>query len=245
MTTLLRQIVLDTETTGLEPKQGHRIIEIGCVEIINRRTTSKHFHHYIQPDRKIDAGAEKVHGITEEFLKDKPRFSDIVAEFIGFIKGAEVIIHNAEFDVKFINHELSLLKQAWRPFEQYCRIVDTLALARKRHPGQKNNLDALCKRYTVDNTQRDLHGALLDAEILANVYLAMTGGQVALLNSRENAAKSYEKNGHIKRIFNITRSPLKIIYPTDEENLAHKQRLNNIHEISAGKCIWLNMEDKV
>jgi DNA polymerase-3 subunit epsilon len=245
MTAILRQIVLDTETTGLEPKQGHRIIEIGCVEIINRRTTDRHFHHYIQPDRKIDEDAEKVHGITDEFLKDKPRFSDIVAEFIRFIKGAEVIIHNADFDVRFINHELSLLKQAWQPFEHYCRVLDTLALARKRHPGQKNSLDALCKRYTVDNTQRDLHGALLDAEILANVYLAMTGGQVTLLNSRENAAKAYQKNGSIKHKFNIGRSPLKIILPTDEENIAHKQRLSTIHEISAGKCIWLNIGDEL
>jgi len=194
-----RQIVLDTETTGLDPKQGHRIIEIGCVEIINRRTTDKHFHHYLQPDRKIDSGAMEVHGITDDFLKGKPRFSEIVADFINFIKGAEVIIHNADFDVRFINAELSLLKQAWQPFGHYCKVVDTLALARKRHPGQKNNLDALCKRYNVDNTKRNLHGALLDSEILADVYLAMTGGQTALLNTNENVAKSREKRTGIRR----------------------------------------------
>ena len=242
MTKPSRQIVLDTETTGLDPKQGHRIIEIGCVEIINRRTTDKHFHQYLKPDRKIDAGAMKVHGITDDFLKDKPRFSEIVGDFINFIKGAEVIIHNADFDVRFINNELSLLKQAWQPFNHYCKVLDTLALARKRHPGQKNNLDALCKRYNVDNTKRDLHGALLDSEILADVYLAMTGGQTALLGTSENAEKSHKKTIATKR-FVRKEGKLKVILPTAEENDAHEQRLLAINEISDGKCMWLNLKN--
>jgi len=243
MSKALRQIVLDTETTGLDPKQGHRIIEIGCVEIVNRRTTDKHFHQYLQADRKIDSGAVKVHGITDDFLKDKPRFSEIVADFINFIKGAEVIIHNADFDVRFINNELSLLKQAWQPFEHYCKVLDTLALARKRHPGQKNNLDALCKRYNVDNAKRDLHGALLDAEILADVYLAMTGGQTVLLNTSDNVDKPRKKVTKTKQVLN-KKGKLKIILPTIEENDAHQQRLLAINEISDGKCMWLNLEDK-
>jgi len=181
----MRQIVLDTETTGLDPKSGHRIIEIGCVEIINRRTTDNRYHQYIQPNHKIDDGAMKVHGITNEFLNDKPIFFEIVDEFMDFITGAELIIHNASFDVGFINHELKLLKQGWKPVDKYCQILDTLALARKQNPGQKNNLDALCKRYGIDNSNRQLHGALLDAEILAEVYLTMTGGQVSLLGTTE------------------------------------------------------------
>jgi len=239
----LRQIVLDTETTGLDPKQGHRIIEIGCVEIVNRRITDKYFHQYLQPDRKIDSGAMEVHGITDDFLKDKPRFSDIVADFINFIKGTEVIIHNADFDVKFINAELSLLKQAWQPFEHYCTVLDTLALARKRHPGQKNNLDSLCKRYNVDNTKRNLHGALLDSEILADVYLAMTGGQTILLNANENVTKPREKKIGIQRAVR-KKGNLRIILPTAEEKEAHQKRLEAIHEISGGKCMWLNLENK-
>ena len=176
----MRQIVLDTETTGLETSQDHRIIEIGCVELVNRKLTGKHYHQYINPQRKVDEGAMQVHGITDEFLEDKPLFANIVDEFLAFVGDAELVIHNAPFDVGFINHELSKLTKYPKSIAGLCSIIDTLAVARNKHPGQRNNLDALCKRYTVDNSQRDLHGALLDAEILADVYLIMTGGQVNL-----------------------------------------------------------------
>ena len=180
----MRQIVLDTETTGLEPRLGHRIIEIGCVEVIDRRITGNSYHQYINPQREIDEGAVEVHGITTAFLADKPLFSDIVDDFLNFIRGAELVIHNAPFDVGFIDHELTLLNQQQNHVANICTVLDTLVLARHMHPGQKNNLDALCKRYFIDNSQRDLHGALLDAEILAETYLAMTGGQTMLSRIR-------------------------------------------------------------
>ena len=174
-----RQVVLDTETTGLNPQEGHKIIEIGCVELLNRRLTGKRFHVYINPDRLIDAGAIEVHGITNEFLQDKPRFNEVAQDFIAFIRDSELIIHNAPFDVGFINHELSFLDGNNATVTDYSRVFDTLAYARKKHPGQRNSLDALCKRYGIDNSHRDLHGALLDAEILADVFLLMTGGQAS------------------------------------------------------------------
>ncbi len=229
----MRQIVLDTETTGIDPKSGHRIIEIGCVEIINRRTTNNHYHQYIKPYRKIDDGAFKVHGITNEFLNDKPSFFDIVDEFMDFINGAELIIHNASFDVGFINHELKLLKQGRKPVEEYCQILDTLALARKQNPGQKNNLDALCKRYGIDNSNRQLHGALLDAEILAEVYLTMTGGQVSLLGTTE---KKTPVNS-IQRI-SKDRESLLLIQPSQEELQAHAKYIEILNKTSDGNCIW-------
>ncbi len=234
----MRQIALDTETTGLKPAKGHRIIEIGCIEISNRRMTEKRFHYYLQPDRKIDAEASTVHGITDQFLQDKPHFADIVNEFMDFIRDAELIIHNAEFDVGFINHELNLLRQNFKPLDHYCQITDSLALARKRHPGQKNNLDALCKRYNVDNSNRQLHGALPDAEILAEVYLAMTGGQVSLL-AQENNVQSNGKSV-IKRISG-NRAALTVIAPTDDELQAHEQRLAAVDKASGGKCLWLHL----
>jgi len=178
----MRQIVLDTETTGLSPQQGHRIIEIGCVELVHRRLTGKEFHTYLQPDRGIDAGATQVHGITDSFLKGKPRFVDIAQQFKAFIDGAELIIHNASFDVNFIESEFGLLNDhEWKTLDKRCEITCTLQMARKKHPGQKNNLDALCKRYNVNADHRDKHGALLDAKILSQVYIAMTGGQNALV----------------------------------------------------------------
>lgn len=176
----MRQIVLDTETTGLEVSQGHRIIEIGCVELSNRRVTGNHWHHYFNPDREVDAGAYEVHGISNEFLQDKPRFAELAEAFYDYVKGAELIIHNAAFDVGFLNHELAQPDLDFAPLQDNCSVLDTLMLARQKHPGQKNNLDALCKRYDIDNSQRSLHGALLDARILADVYLAMTGGQTSL-----------------------------------------------------------------
>ena len=176
----MRQVVLDTETTGLEPEAGHRIIEIGCVELVNRRSTQQSFHRYVNPGRAVDLGALEVHGIDDEFLATQPPFQDVVEEFLDFVSGAELVIHNADFDVAFINGELGRLELTTGDIAQCCEILDTLALARRLHPGQRNSLDALAKRYQVDNSKRELHGALLDAQILAEVYLAMTGGQASL-----------------------------------------------------------------
>jgi len=226
----MRQIVLDTETTGLEPSQGHRIIEIGCVELINRRLTGNNLHIYINPKREIDAGALEVHGISSDFLADKPLFSDIADTFIDFVKDAELVIHNAPFDIGFLNAELSDLNRGYKSMDEYCKILDTLAMARKKHPGQKNNLDALCKRYFVDNTQRELHGALLDAEILADVYLIMTGGQSSFALSSENAAEGTAAN-RIKRL-DRNRPPLKVLMATEEEQAAHQKTLERIQEVS-------------
>jgi DNA polymerase-3 subunit epsilon len=234
----MRQIVLDTETTGLEPSQGHRIIEIGCVELDNRKLTGNHYHQYLQPDRDIDEGAQEIHGITPEFLADKPRFADIVDEFLGFVKGAELIIHNAAFDVGFINAELQRLDARYAQLGNYCTVLDSLAIARKKHPGQKNNLDALCKRYGVDNTQRDLHGALLDAEILADVYLYMTGGQVAL--SLEGKQENTTNNEEDLKALDANRPVLKVIRASEEELQLHQNRLLAIDKASAGHCRWLH-----
>lgn len=185
----MRQIVLDTETTGLEWSQGHRVIEIGCIELVDRRPSGRNFHRYLRPDRKVDAGALAVHGITNEFLAEQPRFPDVAEEFLGFIGDAELVIHNAPFDLGFLDAELARLGETAPRITGRCSVVDTLVLARQLHPGQRNSLDALCKRYGVDNSGRDLHGALLDARILADVYLAMTGGQGALvLGTTESAA---------------------------------------------------------
>ena len=181
----MRQIILDTETTGLEPGQGHKIIEIGAIEMINRRMTDNTFHRYINPQREIEEAATEIHGIRNQDLKDKPVFNDIAVELLEFLKGAELIIHNAPFDLGFLNHEFKVFGLGDGVIEQHCQVLDTLIMARHKHPGQKNNLDALCRRYGVDNTQRTLHGALLDAEILADVYLQMTGGQTTLLGESE------------------------------------------------------------
>lgn len=231
----LRQVVLDTETTGINPKEGHKIIEIGCVELINRRLTQRSFHVYLNPDREIDAGAIEVHGITNEFLHDKPRFADVVDDFIAFIAGAELIIHNAPFDVGFINHELSLLKGETRRIETISRVFDTLTFARKKHPGARNSLDALCKRYSIDNSHRELHGALLDAEILADVYLLMTGGQASLLDENDSGeADSAQTTVRLS----ADRPKLKVIACSDDDLAAHQQRLAKIAKAS-GDCIWL------
>jgi DNA polymerase-3 subunit epsilon len=184
----MRQIVLDTETTGLSAKQGHRIIEIGCLELVDRRLTGREFHRFLNPDRDIDQGAEAVHGISRADLETEPRFSEIADEFLVFIKDAQLIIHNATFDVGFLEHELKLMKHKKAKIEDHATVLDTLPLARKMHPGQRNSLDALCKRYEVDATKRDVHGALIDSELLANVYLAMTGGQTAMLLDDESGA---------------------------------------------------------
>lgn len=231
-----RQIILDTETTGLEPADGHRIIEIGCVEIRNRRKSDREFHQYVNPNRPIEDGAFEVHGISNEFLKDKPIFSDIAQDLIDFIRDSEVIIHNAPFDVAFINAELKHLGKQWGRLEDYCNITDTLVMARELHPGQKNSLDALCSRYQIDNSQRDLHGALLDAQILLDIYLAMTGGQGRLSLEDEQI----RQDGVVKHKFLIRdRGVLRLILPTPAELLAHQQRLAAIDKDSGGKCVWL------
>ncbi|MFT5133651.1 MAG: DNA polymerase-3 subunit epsilon, partial [Gammaproteobacteria bacterium] len=219
----MRQIILDTETTGLEPKQGHRIIEIGCVEIVNRRKTEALFHQYLNPQREIEDGAFDVHGLSNEFLADKPLFAEIAQELIDFIRDSEVIIHNAPFDIAFIDAELKRMGKQWGKMENYCRVLDTLTMARQLHPGQKNSLDALCSRYEIDNSQRDLHGALLDAQILLEVYLAMTGGQTNLSLDEEDNSQS----GDTDTRFRISgdRPALRIIEPNAEELDAHEQRL--------------------
>ena len=216
-----RQIVLDTETTGLEPSQGHRIIEIGCVEMINRRLTGNNYHQYIQPDREIDEGAQAVHGISNEFLADKPRFNDIVRDFIDYINGAELIIHNAPYDVGFMDHEFRLAGQEYGKTIDYCEVTDTLVMARKMRPGKKNNLDVLCSEFEVNNSHRDLHGALLDAELLAEVYLRMTGGQSSL--SLDDISADSTGSAHISaRKLSGNRKPIRIVSASDDELQAHQ-----------------------
>jgi DNA polymerase-3 subunit epsilon len=220
----MRQIILDTETTGLETSQDHRIIEIGCVELIDRRITDNHWHHYINPDREIDAGAFEVHGISNESLQDKPRFGELVEDFVNYIKGAELVIHNAPFDIGFLDHELSKLDQESRRIDNFCSVLDTLVMARQKHPGQKNNLDALCKRYEIDNSQRSLHGALLDARILADVYLAMTGGQTALSLDESGINPASTNTATSRRDFNRN-GPLPIWSGDEESERAHRDYL--------------------
>jgi len=233
----MRQIVLDTETTGLDPREGHRIIEVGCVELINRKLTDNRFHVYLNPDREIDQGAIEVHGITNQFLEDKPHYQDVADDLLNFLKGAELIIHNAPFDVGFMNAEYSRLDKAWSGLEQHCKILDSLQLARKMHPGQKNNLDALCKRYTVDNSRRDLHGALLDAEILADVYLAMTGGQTQLGLGQEESQQNAAGEVEIKPV-RSDRPALAVIHASDDELTAHQERLEAIENASGEATVW-------
>jgi DNA polymerase III subunit epsilon len=237
----MRQIVLDTETTGLEPAEGHRVIEIGCVELDNRRFTGRTFHQYIQPDRPIDDGAVEVHGITNDFLADKPRFTEVVEDFLEFVRGAELVIHNAPFDMGFLNHELRLLGGGYSLLDAYCSVLDTLALARRLHPGQKNSLDALCKRYAVDNSRRELHGALLDAEILADVYLAMTGGQVSLSLEGAQSDSGNQVNSGIRRLA-PGRPRLRVLRADAGERAAHAARLEQLDAASGGPCLWRKLE---
>lgn len=239
----MRQIVLDTETTGLEASQGHRIIEIGCVELINRKLTGNHYHQYINPQREIDQGAIEVHGITNEQLQDKPLFAQIAQDFIEFVAGAELIIHNAPFDLGFLNAELQRLPQEQAQMEALCGVIDTLVMARAKHPGQRNNLDALCQRYDVDNSQRDLHGALLDAEILADVYLAMTGGQTMfqLSDASANSGDGGTSDKQIRRLA-ADRAPLPVIRASAEELAAHEAQLDAI-KAGSGKVLWRSLAD--
>ena len=235
----MRQVVLDTETTGLEPRQGHRIIEIGCVELISRRITQQRYHQYINPERAVDEGALEVHGISDEFLADKPVFFKVVDDFLDFVRGAELIIHNAPFDVGFINHELKLLNASIGKIESCCSIADTLTMARQLHLGQRNSLDALCKRYGIDNTHRELHGALLDAEILADVYLAMTGGQTDLSFLSAEAESQAAEQIVVSRAQQVQRTQnLKVIVASTEELALHEQRLQAIDKSSSGTTLW-------
>jgi DNA polymerase-3 subunit epsilon len=233
----MRQIVLDTETTGLEVTQGHRIIEIGCVELRNRRATGRHFHRYLNPERDVDAGARAIHGMSQRDLADKPRFAEIAEEFLQFIAGAELIIHNAGFDVGFLDAELARLAATPAPqIAVLCQVLDTLSLARELHPGQRNNLDALCKRYGVDNSHRELHGALLDARILADVYLAMTGGQGALAleaQPRRAALRDGDEAGVVADAL-----VLRIVLASAAERAAHELMQELLHAESRGRCLW-------
>lgn len=239
----MRQIILDTETTGIEVREGHRLIEIGGVEVINRRLTGRHYHQYINPERPIDPEAIDVHGITDERVANEPVFADVADAFWAFIRGAELVIHNAPFDVGFLDSEFARLGRSdLGPVASGCRILDTLKMARERHPGQRNNLDALCKRYDIDNGHRELHGALLDAEILADVYLAMTGGQTALgLGADTGESETRQESGSfaIRRLA-ADRAPLRVVAASDQELDAHRERLAKLRE--QGACVWDRLE---
>ncbi len=231
----MRQIVLDTETTGLSTAQGHRIIEVGCIELVNRRFTGREYHRFINPERDIDEGAQRVHGISLADLEGQPRFADIADELLEFLHGAELIIHNADFDVGFIEYELSLMKHPKAKIDDHATVLDTLSLARELHPGQRNSLDALCKRYDVDSSKRDVHGALIDAELLALVYLAMTGGQTALLLDEDESLVSND-SGEV--VVAERRADLKLVITqaSEDELTAHEHLLDKVAD--GGSCVW-------
>ena len=234
----MRQVVVDTETTGLEPEQGHRIVEIGCVEILDRRVTGKHYHQYVNPKREIDDAAYEIHGLSNRDLEDEPEFETIAEEFMAFVRGAELVIHNAPFDVSFLNHELSRTDRKER-IDDACQILDSLALARHKHPGQKNSLDALCRRYAVDNSARERHGALLDAEILADVYLMMTGGQTSMFddgNSGDRSGRISESSSPVR--LNARSSGLLVQRATPEELEAHEAYLDNLDSVAERGSVW-------
>ncbi len=241
----MRQIILDTETTGLSPAEGHRIIEIGCIELIDRKRTGRHFHVYIQPQREVDPGAFAVHGISDKFLADKPLFAHISEDFLRYIDGAELVIHNAPFDIGFLDSEFARLNIG--KIADRCAILDTLPLARKKHPGQQNSLDALCRRYYVDLSERSLHGALLDAELLASVYLAMTGGQTSLFEVLEPDSSSAGAEEQKSTLFaaealEVIPLDLKVIFAELDELALHEAQLAEIQKASGGACLWLERE---
>jgi DNA polymerase III subunit epsilon len=236
----MRQIVLDTETTGLEVRQGHRLIEIACVEMVERRPTGRHYQTYLNPDRAIDEGAREVTGIADEFLLDKPHFEDVVEEFLAFIKGSELIIHNATFDVGFLDAELARAGAHYGRISDHCPVLDTLVMARERYPGQRNSLDALCKRLGVDNSARDLHGGLIDAQLLADVYLAMTSGQVVLDLGFEGAKKETGERTVVKPLV-LARRP-RVLRANEGELDAHGQRLDSLDKSAGGQSVWRKLE---
>ncbi len=232
----MRQIILDTETTGLDFRLGDRIIEVGCVELLNRKLTGQRFHRYINPEREVEAGALAVHGLSNDFLQDKPRFAEIVAAFLDFVQGAELVIHNAAFDIGFLNNELALLDKS--PLEQTCPgVVDTLKMARDLHPGRRNSLDALCERYAINNSGRTLHGALLDAELLAEVYLAMTRGQESLIMELDAAPVP-----GLQAELAAERPPLRVLRASAAELVEHERVLAEIGEESRDNCIWWGLK---
>jgi len=238
----MRQVVLDTETTGLEPELNHRVIEIGCVELLNRRPTGRTFHRYLNPEREIDDGALAVHGIARTDLDGQPRFAEIAEELLAFIGGAELVIHNAAFDVAFLDAELARLPGEPRQLTALCQVLDTLALARELHPGQRNGLDALCKRYAIDNSARELHGALLDARILADVYLAMTGGQGALaLSEADEPAYAHARERPARMPLRLAVA-LPVPLATPDEIAAHEVMLAVIAKASGGRVLWAALE---
>ena len=237
-----RQVVLDTETTGLDPAQGHRVIEIGCIELLNRRVTDRRFHVYLQPDRAIDEEAVRVHGLTQAFLANQPRFAEIADEFLAFVRGAELIIHNAPFDLGFLNHELRRCGRGQIVLEQICPVKDSLLLARQRHPGQRNSLDALCKRYNIDNAQRTLHGALLDAEILADVYLAMTRQQDSLFIAAATVDVGLNGEPGRRTVLRQNRPPLPVLRAAADECADHARYLEMLDKSSSGACVWRRLE---
>lgn len=233
----MRQMIVDTETTGLSPEAGHRIIEIACMEMVNRRLTGNRFHEYINPEREVEAGALAVHGITNEFLYNQQKFKDIAQALLDYLKGTELIIHNAPFDTGFLDCEFKQWNGNFTSMAEHCEIFDTLAFARQKHPGQQNNLDALCRRYGVDNSSRKLHGALLDAELLAEVYLRMTGGQSHLF-AEEGFDQTVSQNKARTRRIKQDHPPLVIIEATTEELILHQERLQAIKK-QAGRCLWI------
>lgn len=235
----MRQVVLDTETTGLRVEDGHRIIEIGCVELIDRRLTGRHLHYYFNPGREVEAGALAVHGITNEFLQDKPLFKSVVAEIMAFLEGAELVIHNAPFDVAFMNAELAMTRLGYTALSDYCTILDTLPLARSLHVGQRNSLDALCKRYFIDNSKRELHGALMDADLLAQVYLAMTGGQGSLFDEAREQTTTNDATITTHKTHTFAGIDLPIIRATAAECEAHQTYLNLLNKQAAS--VWSKM----
>ncbi len=240
ISTPTRQIVLDTETTGMNQigahYEGHRIIEIGAVEVINRRLTGNNFHVYLKPDRLVDPEAFGVHGIADEFLADKPTFDQVADSFLDYIRGAELVIHNASFDIGFMDYEFSKLRRDIPKTDTFCKVTDSLAMARKMFPGKRNSLDALCSRYEIDNSKRSLHGALLDAQILADVYLMMTGGQTSLKFSMEGDVQQQQGSGGIQRVVRHA-SGMRVIHASDEELVAHESRLDLVQK-KGGSCLW-------
>lgn len=233
----MRQLILDTETTGLDPLQGHRLIEVAAVEMINRRVTGNYIHFYINPGREIDAGAQKVHGITNQFLEDKPKFEEVADAIFAYLEGSELIIHNAPFDLGFLDHEFlhlnKSLKKNFPKISECCSIIDTLVMARQKHRGQKNNLDALCKRYQVDNSRRDWHGALIDAELLGGVYLAMTGGQISLFDTPTISSITETASPEIvnsAQLYDLPQGPFKVLYASEDELTAHQQYMKKIND---------------
>ena len=231
----MRQIILDTETTGLEVRQGHRLIEVACIEMVERRLTGRHYQTYLNPDRRIDEGARQVTGIEDEFLLDKPRFAEVAEEFLAFIDGAELVIHNANFDVGFLDAELAMLSNGSGSISDRCSVLDTLKMARELYPGQRNSLDALCKRLGVDNSRRDLHGGLIDAQLLGDVYLAMTSGQVAFDLGFDSASE--QKQTAVQAPVTLRARP-RILRAATDELMLHEQRLDALDKSSGGKSVW-------